>query len=87
MTQNDLRLLLLEKPFLPFRLHVSDGTFYDMHHPDQVVLTLATVHILIPGPVPSSSLWQRPLIISLRHVVRIEPLALATAPEQPNGPA
>ena len=76
MSQNDLRALLLGKPFLPFRLHLSDGTTYDIRHPDLAQPTQATLLLLIPGADPSSSLWQRPQVISLRHIVRVEPLPL-----------
>jgi len=35
MTQADLLEQLRQRPFLPFRIQVSDGTSHDIYHPDQ----------------------------------------------------
>ena len=34
MRPDELRRLLLRRPFRPFRLYVSDGAVYDVTHPE-----------------------------------------------------
>jgi hypothetical protein len=62
----------LMQPFRPFRVHVSDGTHYDVLDPFQMAVGMLDVYIAWEpdeGGVPTKSVF-----ISPNHVSRIEPL-------------
>jgi hypothetical protein len=75
MSHEDLLDHLRTQPFLPFRIQVSDGSSYDIRHPEQAMPTFASVLISLPSTDPSNPVWNRPVRVSLFHVVRLEPLA------------
>jgi hypothetical protein len=64
---------LRKKPFEPFRLVTSDGTCYDIRHPDLVSVTLTEAIVGFPDPAGSGA-WSRFDIVGLEHVVRLEQL-------------
>ena len=37
--------LLRRKPFIPLRIHMSDGMTYDIFHPDNIIVSLSRVDI------------------------------------------
>jgi hypothetical protein len=60
------------QPFHPFRVFVSDGAHYDVHHPDFILVSRTNVNIAFPprrGRVPERTVFVDPV-----HVTRIEPL-------------
>ena len=73
MTQNDLLQVLRHQPFEPFRLHLSDGTAFEIHHPDQCSVGLTTAHVGVPRR-EGRRRFQEVVICSLRHITRLEPL-------------
>jgi|YelNatPaOPRAMG01_1025707.scaffolds.fasta_scaffold554537_1 hypothetical protein len=44
MAPADIRILTQRKPFRPFRIVTSDGTVYDVRHPDLVMIGLSSMH-------------------------------------------
>ena len=50
MTPTDLRTRLRTRPFVPFRVVTTDGTNYEVRHPDLVVLSLGAAFIGYPAP-------------------------------------
>jgi hypothetical protein len=50
MEHDEMLRLLRQKPFVPFRVFVSDGRVYDVLHPRMNLL--ADTYILIGRPVP-----------------------------------
>ena len=71
MPPAELAQLVRARPFRPFRLLLSDGMVYEVHHPDMVIVALSTAHIGYPDPAhPGVS--ARVDIVSLRHIVRVE---------------
>lgn len=76
MSQADFLEQLRRRPFLSFRIVVSDGTTYDIHHPDQVISTFSSVRVNLPDIDLSDN---RASVISLFHVVRLDPLPPATS--------
>lgn len=61
-----------EQPFVPIRVHVSDGAAYEVRHPEMMLVTSSMVFIVLGGKngdVPES--WGRcdPL-----HITRIDPI-------------
>jgi hypothetical protein len=75
MTANDVRELLADEPFVPFPLHRSDGSQYDVLHRDALVLGQSKLILGIPSDHGS---WERPYDrfahVTLAHINRIEPI-------------
>lgn len=72
MSPADIRILTQRKPFIPFRILTSDGTFYEVRHPDLVMIGLSSVAIGYPSERDPHS-YEKMDIVSLRHIVRLEP--------------
>ena len=78
MTPQDLNRLLTAKPFESFRIFLTDGRTFDVHHPDFVLVGQRTAHIYEVDD-PESRIYSNYAIVGLLHIVRAEPLA-TTAP-------
>ena len=61
------------RPFVPIRLHVSDGATYDVRHPDSILVTRHSVILAMPGD--ANVLPERAVTIAPVHVTRLEELA------------
>ncbi len=72
MTSADVQILLRRRPFVPFRVVTTDGTLYEVRHPDLVMVGLGSVIIGYPAS-GHSGVYERADVVSLRHVIRLEP--------------
>jgi len=72
MEAEELFLKVRQRPFEPFRLCDSDGTAYEVRHPDQIIVSKRTSYVGLGGngdrPFP------RIAIVSNVHITRIEPM-------------
>jgi hypothetical protein len=73
MRPEELTALLRRRPFIPLRLHMTDGQTYDIRHCDQVLVSRQRVDIGMP-PNPATGVLERVEFCSLLHVVRVEDL-------------
>ena len=73
MRSDELLILLRAQPFEPFALHLSDGARYEIHHPDQLLLTQRSAHVGITNG-GEDRVAQRIVICDLMHVTRTVPL-------------
>ena len=73
MRPDDVREYLDQRPFHPFRIHLSSGMFFDIRQPELV--TLGHSAMTIGLPVEDS--MQRFVVIALVHVVWLEVLVPA----------
>ncbi len=72
MRPDDLRRLLASQPFCPFRIFVSDGTIYDITHPEIARIVHMSLWIALrPGGVLDSPL-ERVVFVSVIHITRVE---------------
>ncbi len=72
MLAREIQVLQRTQPFTGLRIHVSDGTTYDVTHPEMMLVTAAVVHLALPpleNGLPTESVYIDPI-----HVTRIEPL-------------
>jgi hypothetical protein len=76
MPPEELRNLIRARPFVPFRLHVTDGRTFEVRHPDSL-LTMARVAV-VGVYNGDSSFPDRSETIALIHIVSVEPLAAAS---------
>ncbi|MEW6250508.1 MAG: hypothetical protein AB1716_07660 [Planctomycetota bacterium] len=75
MDAEEIRKHLKKQPFVPFRVHLSDDSAYDVPHPDFAWVTRRLVTIgLRPAQngIPEQSVFCDPL-----HITHIEPLSEA----------
>jgi hypothetical protein len=71
MSASELLSVMRARPFRPLRLCMSDGTIYEVRHPELVIVALGTAVVGYPSPdYPGAA--ERYDIVSLRHGVRIE---------------
>ena len=68
----EIRERLRETPFRPLRIHVSDGSFYDVPHPEFVLVGKAK--IVIGFSAGEDMLPRRTAVCDPIHITRIEPL-------------
>lgn len=87
MRLEDIRTLTRAQPFQPFRIHITNGDWCDITHPDMLVSTPGSVCVAVPDPNhPLSDGGGSFRIHSLYHLHTVEML-----PPPPksgsNGPA
>jgi hypothetical protein len=85
MTPTELREDLRAQPFRPIRLIVSDGSHYDIFHPELCMVGLGSVIVGLSSD-PASPFFERTVRMDNRHVTRVLPLQVTTPPGQ-NGPS
>jgi hypothetical protein len=86
MAPEELTAVRRRRPFVPFRLTLTEGSAYEVHHPELCMAGKRSAVIgLAPGDDPDR-LFDRTVTVDLLHVVKLEPLEGAK-PAGPNGPA
>ena len=73
MRAEELTELLRARPFVPLRIHLTDGQTYDIRHPDLVLVLRQRVDIGLQ-PDPATGVLERVEHCSLLHIVRVEEL-------------
>ena len=79
MNAEQVREHLRKQPFQPFRLFMSDGSSYEVRHPEFALVTRREITIALAprsGDLPERAVYCDPL-----HVTRIE-LITETKPRQ-----
>jgi hypothetical protein len=71
MRAEEFASLLKKRPFSPLRIYMTDGTTYDVSHPDQVLVLRSRLDIGMGGD-PQTGVLDRVEYCSLLHVVRVE---------------
>ena len=80
MSSNDIRSAVRKIPFEPFRIQVSDGSAYDVIHPELVMIGVSSVIIGVSPAGESKPFYERTETVSIRHIVKLLPI-------QPKEPA
>lgn len=88
MVPEELRDILRQQPFQPFRLVMTDGAGYDIRHQDLLWIGQRSAMVGMVGQA-GLTFYERAVRVDLSHVIRIEPLeTLPAAPtEQTNAAA
>ena len=73
MAPQEIKKVMTEKPFMPFRLHVSDGSVYSVLDPSDATVDVLAVYVGV-DPDDESGLFRKTIRISPNHVTRIEPM-------------
>jgi hypothetical protein len=76
MPPMELLRMLRQRPFVPFRIHLDDGTVYEVRHPEMVLVGIASAIVSFPDPAQPAlfTSWE---VVALRHVTRLEPMQAA----------
>ena len=72
MRPNEIRVHLIKAPFQPIRIYVSDGSFYDVRHPE--VAAVSRAEVVIGLRVGDDRLPERFAYCDPVHITRIEPI-------------
>jgi hypothetical protein len=77
MSQQDLLEMLRHRPFQAFRIHVSDGTAYEIRHPEMMVVGRSKALVIFPPegiPLPAIDRYEA---VALLHITRLEPVEIS----------
>ena len=75
MRVQELLDVLGQRPFRPFRVHLTDGANFDVRHPELCVPGRGSAFIGLQAPGDPEPVFDRHVIVDLSHIVRIEPLS------------
>ena len=78
MPPEELWEKLHKQPFEPFRIHLTDGTSYEILHPELVMGGRRAAIVGVSRAGRELPLYDRHTTVALVHIVRLEPLAAAT---------
>ena len=73
MPPSELLQAVRRRPFVPFRLYVSEGATFDIRHPELMHIGIASVTIVVRDD-PSSPYYDHIEIVAARHIIRMVPL-------------
>ena len=83
MNAEQFREHLRKEPFQAFRLFMSDGASYEVHHPEFALVSRRQIDVALPpraGDMPSRIVYLDPV-----HIVRIEPIEDEKSKPRRNG--
>jgi hypothetical protein len=83
MRPDDIRELLRRQPFQPFRIHLSNGTVYEVRHPELILVGRTTLVIGRPAPGAAEPIYEDFSIVALVHINHVEPVLPAAPPATP----
>ena len=72
MRTNEIETQLRQRPFVPFRLRMSDGKAYDVRHPEMLMVSRTIIALAIHRPrarQPEAIVLCDPV-----HIIRLEPM-------------
>lgn len=73
MSPDELNSWIRRRPYIPLRVHVTDGVHYDIPIPDMAMVGRMVLFIGLRCDV-QSPLFDEPVMVSMRHVTRVEPI-------------
>ena len=76
MVAEELRSLLRQSPFVPFRVYMNSGHAYEVSSPEWMMVTEATTALGIPG---KSGDGERLMLLSNINIRHTEPMSISPA--------
>lgn len=80
MRPEDIREFVQKRPFQPFRITLTDGRTYEIHHPELAMVGRSIVAIGLPRSNDPEPVFDRLITVSLLHVMEVEHLEPAAPP-------
>lgn len=78
MKAEDLIELLEERPFVPLRLHMSNGRTHEVRHPEMAIVGEEVVAL---GVQREGSDYPRIRLVSLQHINEVEQISSGSSHE------
>jgi hypothetical protein len=78
MRPEESTALLRQRPFVPFRIHMTDGHAYEIHHPEAMMVS-RTYAIIGVRPDPVTGVVDRSELCAMLDIVRVEILSPVTS--------
>jgi hypothetical protein len=78
MPPEDLWERLRKTPFDPFRICLTNGTAYDVRHPELVMVGRRSAVVGVSDSERQPPFYDRATTVALIHIVRLETLAATT---------
>ncbi len=72
MRPEDILTFLRARPFEPFRIHLSDGSEFEIRHPELAIVERSKVIVGVPGPLGPDGPVERSVFCALIHITRAE---------------
>ena len=79
MPPSQLLEALRVQPFVPFRLDISEGATYEIRHPENLFVGIASVTIAVRDD--PHGYYQHVHTVAARHIIRMVPLVQLVEPE------
>jgi len=73
MRPNDIHVQVKQQPFVPLRMHFSDGSAFDIPRSEFLRVTHTVLELTVMGK-NRHTLPERVLLLDPGHVVRLEPI-------------
>jgi hypothetical protein len=80
MAPEELVAAIRRRPFVPFRVTLTEGTTHEIRHPELCMAGRRSAVIGLVGPDARDPLFDRSVTVDLLHIVQIEPLGSAVPP-------
>ncbi len=85
MAPEELATELRRRPFRPFRITLTEGSTYDIRHPELCMAGRRSAVIGLTVPNAADRLFEQSVTVDLLHIVKLEPVEPAATPNA-NGP-
>ena len=79
MRPEDILRFLRARPFEAFRIYMSDGSTFDIMHPELAIVERSTVLVGLPGPQGPDGPVERTVFCALMYITRAEKVNGAVA--------
>jgi hypothetical protein len=74
MPLEELLRAIRTKPFIPFRLLMTNGETLEVRHPELCMPGARTIAVGLTAPSQSQAIYDVVTIVDLLHIVRLEPM-------------
>ena len=82
MDADELHKVIKRTPFSPVRIHLSDGSHYDIAHPDQIMVMKRWSYVGLPADADGP--YDDDVLVDNLHITRVEPVRSGRR-KAPNG--
>ena len=82
MAPEEIATALRRQPFVPFRMTLTEGSTYEVRHPELCMIGRRSAIIGTTSRDDPDRLFDRSVTLDLLHIVKLEPLETAGSPAQ-----
>jgi hypothetical protein len=82
MAPEEIATALRRQPFVPFRMTLTEGSTYEVRHPELCMVGRCSAIIGITSWDDPDRLFDRSVTLDLLNIVKLEPLETAGSPAQ-----